>query len=99
VLALLGARFRDTEQIVGSAFQVLFFITPIMWMPEYITGRRTYWIHGNPLYHAVEIVRAPMLGRVPSATSYLVMAAILVVGGFIGFMMFRYFRRRVPYWI
>jgi ABC-type polysaccharide/polyol phosphate export permease len=99
VLALLGARFRDTGQIVSSIFQVLFFITPIMWMPNYIQGHRTYWIKGNPLYHAVEILRAPMLGQVPHWTSYAVMAGFLVVGSLAGFMMFRYFRRRVAYWI
>ena len=37
IIAILGTRFRDMQLIVDSIIQVVFFITPIMWLPSTIT--------------------------------------------------------------
>ena len=44
VLGVACTRFRDLSQIVQNLVQVLYFMTPIMWMPEMLLGRLAPWI-------------------------------------------------------
>jgi ABC-2 type transport system permease protein len=62
VLGIVCTRFRDIPPIVTNLIQVAFFFTPVMWSPE-IIGDRSWIAEYNPLYHIIEIVRAPLLGR------------------------------------
>jgi lipopolysaccharide transport system permease protein len=48
LLGLLGARFRDVPQIVSNSMQLLFFLTPIFWLPATIGPARGWFVSGNP---------------------------------------------------
>src|SRR5713101_6402795 len=52
----------------------------------------------NPLYHFVEIVRAPLLGEVPAVMTWIAVAIITVVGWGVTFVFFDRFRKRIAYW-
>jgi lipopolysaccharide transport system permease protein len=69
VLGPLCARFRDIPLVVQSAMQVLFYITPIFWMPSAMSHRPGF-IEYNPFYHLVELVRAPLLGGAPTPQNW-----------------------------
>jgi len=45
-----------------------------MWKPE-LLQTRTYITDFNPFFHLLEIVRAPLLGAVPTTENYLVVCA------------------------
>ena len=98
VLGVLCARFRDIPPIVTNLVQVAFFFTPVMWSPEILKDRA--WVADyNPLYHLLEIVRAPVVGRPILLESWVWSVAFLLVGfGFAQYLMQR-FRNRVPYWL
>jgi homopolymeric O-antigen transport system permease protein len=92
-------RFRDVTQLIASLLQISMLITPIFWPPETLTGtRRAVFVETNPLFHVVDIVRAPLLGNVPGMISYLVVAVITVVGWYVTYAVFRHFRKRIAYW-
>ena len=38
LLGIISARFRDVPPIVASVVRILFFVTPIIWMPELMPG-------------------------------------------------------------
>jgi lipopolysaccharide transport system permease protein len=68
VTLLLGAfcaRFRDVSPIVGSIMQIMFFVSPIIWKPEQL-GEAAVYLPFNPFYVLLDVMRAPMLGEVPS---------------------------------
>lgn len=65
VMGPLCVRFRDVPQAVQSVMQVIFFLTPIFWMPSALSHRPMF-THANPFYHFIELVRAPLLGHEPS---------------------------------
>ena len=94
----LDWNFRDIPQLVGSIVQIVFFITPIMWRPELLKNR-TFIATANPLYHLVEIVRAPLLGMAPSSASYYAVVIITLVNGAIAAALFVRFRARISYWV
>jgi len=80
--------------------QVVFFVTPIMWLPELLSARGLTWVVSlNPMHHFVEIVRAPVLGAPVPLLSWAVVAAVSVVGWLIALALLERFRHRVPYWL
>jgi lipopolysaccharide transport system permease protein len=97
-IGILSARFRDIPQLINSVVQIIFFVTPIMWKPELLSGR-TYIADVNPFYHLVEVVRAPLLGHVPEWKNYLAVLLITAINlGLAGYVFTR-FRSRISYWI
>jgi ABC-type polysaccharide/polyol phosphate export permease len=92
-------RFRDVTQLVASLIQISMLVTPIFWPPESLTGeRRLLFVETNPLYHMIDIVRAPLLGKVPGITSYVVVILIAIGGWYLTYVTLRQFRRRIAYW-
>ena len=98
LLGIICARFRDVPPIASSVVRILFFVTPIIWMPELMPGR-AFVLELNPFYHLVEVVRAPLLGKVPELGSWLVVLGVTVAGGLVAFEFFRRYRWRVAYWV
>jgi ABC-type polysaccharide/polyol phosphate export permease len=99
VLGMLVARYRDVEQIVGSFLQIAMFITPIFWSPSQLSGPKMLLVHLNILYHYVEIVRDPLLGKPPAAESWLIVSLATICGWSLALYLFARFRRRIAYWV
>jgi lipopolysaccharide transport system permease protein len=98
LVGLISARFRDIPPIVSSIVQLAFFLTPVMWKKEML-GRREWAADSNPLFHLIEVVRAPLLGEVPSGHSWLIVIAITAGGFALTLPFFARFRSRVAYWV
>jgi ABC-type polysaccharide/polyol phosphate export permease len=95
---MISARYRDVPPIVTNFVQVLFFVTPVFWPPEALG----IWMQAlplNPLFAAVDVVRAPLLGSTPLAYSWTVLLIITVIGCIGTFLLFVKFRPRIAYWI
>jgi lipopolysaccharide transport system permease protein len=100
VLGILCARYRDLPQIVTSLLQVIYFVTPIMWMPSLLTARSaTYLLDYNPFYHMLEVARAPLLGQAPTEMNWIVSLAIALVGWLATLAMYGRYKRRIAYWL
>jgi ABC-type polysaccharide/polyol phosphate export permease len=100
VIGTLTARFRDVQQIVQSIVQVAMFVTPLFWSPDSLSGpRRIIFVGLNPLYHLLEIVRDPLLGRPPNLNSYIAVAIITMAGWALAFVVYGQFRKRIAYWL
>jgi ABC-2 type transport system permease protein/lipopolysaccharide transport system permease protein len=98
LLGMVSTRFRDVPPIVASVLQVLFFLTPIIWPPE-LLGRWHPVATFNPLFAAVDVVRAPLLGTSTAPSSWIMLISVTVVGCGLGFIAFARFRSRIAYWI
>jgi lipopolysaccharide transport system permease protein len=97
-LGMTSARFRDIPQIVASVVQIVFFVTPIMWKPEFL-GDQSYLIAINPFFHLIEVVRAPLLGHAPTAANWAAIAVITIINLFIASTCFVKYRARISYWV
>jgi ABC-type polysaccharide/polyol phosphate export permease len=98
LMATICTRYRDVPLIVQSVVQMLFFVTPVFWSAELMPSR-TVLVHGNPFFHMLELLRAPLLGREPNLESWIFMSVTLVLGWAGTLMLFTKFRRRVTYWL
>jgi ABC-type polysaccharide/polyol phosphate export permease len=97
-LAILCSRYRDVLQVVSTAIQIMLFATPIMW-PRESLGKSTWIADINPLYHWIELVRAPILGHVPGLLSWAVSIATAIVGTGIALALLNRAARRLVFWI
>lgn len=98
LLGILCVRYRDILPIVTNFLQVAFFFTPIMWSPELLQDRA--WIaHFNPLYHLIEIVRAPVLGTPIHLESWVWSIGFLIVGFVAAQYLMQRARHRLTYWL
>lgn len=98
---LLGgvcARFRDIQPIVNSAFQIAFFVSPVIWKAEQL-GSRAVWLPLNPFYDLLEILRAPLLGQVPSAAVWAGALGYSAVLWTVSWLFFVRARGRIAFWI
>jgi len=98
-LGLLCTRFRDIQQVITTVLQVAMFVTPIFWSADQLGGRAKAVVDFNLLYHLVDVVRAPLLGRAPSNWTYFSVLAAALLGWSLTLVAFSRFRRRIPYWI
>jgi ABC-2 type transport system permease protein/lipopolysaccharide transport system permease protein len=99
LFGMLGARFRDFPQIITSLIQVIFYVTPIIWQPGQLAGRRYMIVDFNPVFYFLEIVRGPLLGHAPPIGYWKVTVLITIAVTLIVFPMFRRFRNRLAYWV
>jgi len=97
-LGLLAARYRDVPPIVASVLQVVFFITPVIWLPDRLPEH--FWaLSLNPLNAMIELVRAPLLtGQLPLSVM-LSSLALLAIGGSLTFVRYAQMRKRLIYWL
>jgi lipopolysaccharide transport system permease protein len=98
LIGMISARFRDVPQLINSVVQIVFFVTPIMWKPE-LLRTRSYIADFNPFYHLVEIVRGPLLGYLPSTTTYVAVLAVTLINLAVVGAFFARFRSRISYWV
>ena len=96
--AILSVRYRDVPQIILNIIQFLFFLTPIFWSPENLPQRPSF-VHFNPLFHLIEIVRAPLLGKNAEIESWVICMAMAFVGSIITAFLYRRAYARIAYWV
>jgi ABC-2 type transport system permease protein len=106
LLGILTTRFRDLAPITQSIVQLLFFLTPIVWIysdlqnsPNSSVAARARLVEFNPLLHFMEIIRAPMLGQPQHLRHWIVVGVITVVGWTLTMEALRRYRARVSYWV
>jgi lipopolysaccharide transport system permease protein len=99
ILALVSSRYRDIQPLVGSTMQIAMFVTPILWNRDRLSGPLNALIDFNPLFHYIEVIRAPLMGQAPEAWTWIVLVVTAAGGWAVTLYLFSRFRRRIPYWL
>jgi ABC-type polysaccharide/polyol phosphate export permease len=98
VLAILCARFRDIVPIIQSVLQIAFFLTPVMW--DHRNQRvDPLYVALNPFASYIELIRAPLLGKVSDPIFYFIALGTLAVGAVLAFYLLARTRQRIIYWV
>jgi lipopolysaccharide transport system permease protein len=98
VVAILSTRYRDIQPIVGTVIQLGMFATPIMW-PISSLGDARIVAEINPIYHLIEVTRAPLLGEFASWHSWLIAVGMAVVGSLVAVALMVRAARRIVFWL
>src|SRR3954453_7047699 len=106
LFGMVTARFRDLAPITQSLVQLMFFLTPIVWIyddllnsPNPAIAERARLAEFNPFPPFVEIVRRPLLGEDLLLRQWLIVLVITAVGWSLTLVVLRRYRSRVTYWV
>jgi ABC-type polysaccharide/polyol phosphate export permease len=98
ILAPLCIRYRDLYHGVQTGMRLVFFATPILWMPQ-SSGTLARVAQLNPVSHFIDIVRAPLMyDRVP-LDSWSIVLEINAAGIVAAILVYALTRRRVAHWV
>jgi ABC-2 type transport system permease protein len=98
VLGGLGARFRDVPPIVSSVMQMAFVLTPVFWTASAVPSREVF-VHLNPFYYLIDIVRMPLMGETPPLSMWLIVIGFNCVSVIAAILFFARYRARIAYWV
>jgi len=105
LFGIIATRFRDVAPLLEALVQLLFYVTPIVWTAKTLreqggeVAQRARIAELNPLYHYLEVVRAPLIGEPVAAYHWGIVLAGTVIGLFLAMIAMRQWRFRVPYWV
>jgi len=99
IIAMTCVRYRDIIQVITTWLMVLFFVTPVMWKPDFLPPQYHLITELNPLAQFLEILRNPFLGQPVSSYAWLSTAAIALGGGFIALAVIGRYQRRIIFWM
>lgn len=98
ILAPLCVRFRDMNHAAQTFMRLLFFATPILWLPSTDPGLAAI-ARLNPVSHYIALLRDPLLYGTLPVESWVVVVAITIVGLPLGLVVYARTRREVIFWI
>jgi ABC-type polysaccharide/polyol phosphate export permease len=98
-LAIICVRFTDVKHLINSSIQLLFYITPVIWQPHFLSEKYQDYLLLNPLYWFMSILRDPLIGSEINIFPWLLtlgtlVLAIVAIPIFVG----KYVRRLI-FWI
>lgn len=97
-LAPLATAFRDVIHIVSTVVRVMFFATPIIWIPDAVDVPQ-FLIDLNPFAHVIAIIRDPLLYGTPGWDHWIAMGIITTINVILGLLMYVVTRYRQVHWI
>jgi lipopolysaccharide transport system permease protein len=98
MLGALCARFRDIPPIVGSVVQIAFYVSGVMFRPGML-GHRGFFLLYDPFYSILEVLRAPLLGHLPSEATYVSALGFSAFLWIAGWLVFLRVRHRIAFWV
>jgi len=97
-LSMLGARFRDITPITQNLVQVMFFVSPVTWMPKLLPPD-SWVVQLNPFAHFISIMREPLLGQPTEGLSWFISGVTLLISGCVAAVLYRERSHRIPFWV
>lgn len=99
ITAIIATRYRDVPMIVQSILQIAYFVTPVMWKINQLSGKTRTIIELNPLTIFLEIIRNPLLGNSLSGGHFVMVFLCIISLGIISWIMYVIARRKIVYWL
>ncbi|MBO6796525.1 ABC transporter permease [Maricaulis sp.] len=99
-LMVVGVLVGDLSFMIQSLMRLLLFATPVFWFAGDVTGSLRYQITlFNPFAHLLDLIRAPILGEMPSILNVNVAFGTVAAAMLIGFALFAGNCRNVRRWL
>lgn len=101
IMAYFSARFRDLPHALGLIMQAIWFVSPVYFEDSvFRRGDLHALLDYNPIYHLLQIVRAPLLhGQWPTLTNYLWCLGAALLLGIIAIAVGRRAEKRVIFYL
>lgn len=98
VLAPLCVRHRDLHHALQTVMRLVFFATPILWMPS-TNARLAAIAEWNPIAHFIAVARDPLMYNTVPIDSWIVVLAFNLVGIPLGLYVYARTRSNLVFWV
>jgi ABC-type polysaccharide/polyol phosphate export permease len=99
IIAMACVRYRDIVQVITTWLTVWFFVTPVMWKPDFLPSKYHFIVDFNPLAQFLELLRKPFLGDAVGLHTWITTTVIAVGGIFLAIPIIGRYHRRVIFWM
>lgn len=98
VISFVCIRYRDVPPLIAAATQFTFLASPILWYEDSLRfGKEIVAV--NPVTYFMRIVRDPLLGQMPSLTTWSIALLLTAVSALLASFIYLSYRHRVAYWV
>jgi lipopolysaccharide transport system permease protein len=104
-MGLANVMFQDSQHLIEVAMQVLFYVTPIIYLPEMLLKKlriaNLEWLmYLNPFAVLLDLIRQPLLyGRLPSGTTMILSAVFALLAVAAASLALRRFEKRLIFYL
>ena len=99
LVGIVGTRYRDFTQIINSLIQVVFFLTPIMWMPNLLPEKYQWIAEYNPFNLFLNLIRAPLMNEVIGLHNVVAVLLISILGFLLYARYLRKYKHCIVFWL
>jgi ABC-type polysaccharide/polyol phosphate export permease len=99
LIAIIGTRYRDFQQIINSLIQVVFFLTPIMWTPNLLPEKYQWIVLYNPFNQLLNLIREPMMNHVIGLNNLVVVLTTTLIGFLLYACFIKKYKYRIVFWL
>lgn len=98
IISVATVFFRDLQYVIAIAMQGLFFLTPVLYKREVLTGKLAWLINLNPVTPFIELFRAPIVDAVfPEFFLFLQALMITCISITVGVLIFMRYEHRIVF--
>ena len=98
IISVITTRFRDLDELLNNIMRLIFFVTPIIWIPQFKSDLAMF-ADANPFFHLIEVFREPLMSGNISSNSWLVAVVMCVIGWLVAIPLFAKYRSRIAFWL
>lgn len=99
LVGIIGTRYRDFNQIITSIVQVIFFLTPVMWLPSLLPDRLQWIIKYNPFNQFLNLIRTPLINQHVTSSTLLTISFITIIGFLLYILFMNKYKHRLVFWL
>jgi len=98
LVSVICVRYRDVPPLIQALMQLLFFISPIIWMPGSTRGGHLI-LELNPINYLLSVIRDPLLNREFDGWMWVGAVVVTFAAVVLAALVYSRFRGRVVYWV
>jgi ABC-type polysaccharide/polyol phosphate export permease len=79
--------------------QVIFFVTPVMWMPSLLPERMSWIVQWNPFAQFLAFIRNPLMNQPVTLHAVLMVSLITIVGFGLYVLNMNKYKHKIIFWL
>lgn len=95
IFSILTVHFRDLQWLVQMGMQTLFFLTPVLYKPESLTGNAQFIIEINPLTPLIQLFSGILNNKIISINDWAISLFIASIVFIIGLCTYSFNRTKI----
>jgi lipopolysaccharide transport system permease protein len=99
LFGLLCLRFRDFILIIKNAVYLIFLVTPIFWLPSFLSKNTLVLVDYNIIFQIIQSIRDPLLGNKLNSNCFLMNSFFSTLLLLLAFFFYKKFKKRALFWI